>query len=562
MAVLASNMARANKAIRASGQYNFKGCRIQVPSRFKFGFLEAELEDYKDKEIISLLKYGCPIGYAGGQLKREFCINHKGARDFPRDVDEYLDKETSAGAIIGPFQNSSLDIEVVVSPLNTCPKKDTTERRIIGDLSFPKKNPHLSVNGGIDKYSYLGEKVNLRYPSISDLVHMVIKKGPGCALYKRDLRRAYRQIPVDPGDLQFLVYKWKGALYVDCALVMGLRSAALNCQRLTNAVSHILKKKGVDVVNYLDDIAGAESWNKADRAFRLLGVILQQCGIEESVAKACAPNTKMVFLGILVDTVAMSLEITKDRLQDIIAELQLWKSKVWATKREVQSLVGLLQFVASCVSPGRIFISRMLNFLRECPEVGKKEIPAEFLQDIHWWVTFLPKYNGISLIPELNWSDPDAEIACDACLEGAGGWRAGEYFHVEFPEFIKQQNLHINALEMITIIVALKVWARGLTRKRIVMHCDNLSTVVVLTTGRARDRFLQACLRELVYLQAQYNFRLKMLHIRGEENRKPDLLSRWSLGDRYRKEFFTQYGSEIVREVYVYEGLFEFTHDW
>ena len=40
-----------------------------------------------------------------------------------------------------------------------------------------------------------------------------------------------------------------------------------------------------------------------------------------------------------------------------------------------------------------------------------------------------------------------------------------EVFHEEFPPFIIEQQLHINALELLTIVVALKVWGKRLRRK-------------------------------------------------------------------------------------------------
>ena len=55
-------------------------------------------------------------------------------------------------------------------------------------------------------------------------------------LYKRDLKRAYRQFPVDPLDYPLLGYCLKHSLYFDLVLPMGLRSAAMACQRITNAV--------------------------------------------------------------------------------------------------------------------------------------------------------------------------------------------------------------------------------------------------------------------------------------------------------------------------------------
>ena len=91
----------------------------------------------------------------------------------------------------------------VLSPLNTVEKRDSEERRVIVDLSWP--SGHL-VNDGTPSDSYLGAPLSLRYPTIDDIVHAVVTLGRGCYLYKRDLRKAYRQFPVDPKDYPFLGY--------------------------------------------------------------------------------------------------------------------------------------------------------------------------------------------------------------------------------------------------------------------------------------------------------------------------------------------------------------------
>ena len=73
----------------------------------------------------------------------------------------------------------------------------------------------------------------------------------------------------------------------------------------------------------------------------------------------------------------MTLHITQDRLEEILHLLDAWTHKVMADKIEVLSLVGKLVFVASCVKPGRIFISRMLNFLRVMRVFQRRNLVAQ-----------------------------------------------------------------------------------------------------------------------------------------------------------------------------------------
>ena len=56
----------------------------------------------------------------------------------------------------------------------------------------------------------------------------------------------------------------------------------------------------------------------------------------------------------------MTLEVTPERVQEILALVQIWLVKSTATLKEIQSLLGKLDFVAACIKPSRIFVSRML----------------------------------------------------------------------------------------------------------------------------------------------------------------------------------------------------------
>ncbi len=96
------------------------------------------------------------------------------------------------------------------------------------------------------------------------MVNIIKHKGRGCAIFKRDLKCAYRQISVCSGDYNLLAYHWKQNIYDDHALPMGLRSAALICQWFTKAVHFIDSKRGWYTVNYLDDFEGW-AWQKSGK---------------------------------------------------------------------------------------------------------------------------------------------------------------------------------------------------------------------------------------------------------------------------------------------------------
>ena len=184
------------------------------------------LLDYEDSVICDFLEFGWPLGYTNQTLPVFDLRTHRGALNFPSAVQDYINSEISLGRVAGPFAAPPFSDGFVVSPLNTVPKRDSHEHRVIVDLSWPCGS---SVNDGIPSGSFLGKLLELSYPTIDAIVSAIVSLGRGCMLYKRDLRKAYRQFPVDPHDYHLLGYTWNGQFYFDTVLTMGLRSAAMAC---------------------------------------------------------------------------------------------------------------------------------------------------------------------------------------------------------------------------------------------------------------------------------------------------------------------------------------------
>ena len=121
----------------------------------------------------------------------------------------------------------------------------------------------------------------------------------------------------------------------------------------------------------------------------------------------------------------------------------------------------------------------------------------------------------------------EEHFATDSCFTSCGGVSGNEFYHAEFPTFIKDQGFHIDALEQLTIVIALKLWGYRFRGKRLVVHCDKLASCLVLNKGSTKCTFMQTCLRHICYLEAMGEFEIKAKHIRGISNRVPNLLSRW-----------------------------------
>ena len=139
------------------------------------------------------LAFGWPINYRPDAFPAPSSSNHSSADRFPGSIDSFLLTEIEHAATARPFTYNHFPTPLQTSLLKTIPK-DRSKRRIVLDLSFL---PGASVNDGIQKDSFLDEPYQLTLPRSADFVNLIVAKGSGCYLFKKDLKHAYRQIPVD-----------------------------------------------------------------------------------------------------------------------------------------------------------------------------------------------------------------------------------------------------------------------------------------------------------------------------------------------------------------------------
>ena len=203
----------------------------------------------------------------------------------------------------------------------------------------------------------------MRLPGIDRLVDFILEKGRNCLVFKKDLRRAYQQFPIDPKDYKFLGFSYQEKFYVDTRCPLGLHTSTMICQHTTRTVVHIFTEQGFLADVYLDDFYGAEYPSLAPQAFSRLGHLFLQLGLDSSPEQDSPPSTSMICLGILVDTAAFTLEVPTTRLEDLLAELTTWQAATFFTRKQLQSLLGKLSFVTACVKPGRIFMARLRELL-------------------------------------------------------------------------------------------------------------------------------------------------------------------------------------------------------
>ena len=174
-----------------TGVPNFQKARIPVCTKWNIPLLEGLLSEYHDAQILDFLVYGWPIDRNPDIPLEMGGRNHAGATNFPEHIDAYIHKETSLKAQIGPFDSIPFQSHtmVAISPLSTREKRDTTQRRIIMDCSWPIGS---SLNDGLNKNKYLGLDICLKYPTVDTLARRIFQlyqddPDQDILLFKEDL---------------------------------------------------------------------------------------------------------------------------------------------------------------------------------------------------------------------------------------------------------------------------------------------------------------------------------------------------------------------------------------
>ena len=142
------------------------------------------------------------------------------------------------------------------------------------------------------------------------------------------------------------------------------------------------------------------------------------------------PLTTLSFAGIELDTVKLEPRLPRDKLQkcaEFISEFLRCKK---VTLCEMQSLVGLLNFVCSVICPSRAFLRRLIDLTHGVRLSHHRiKLTGEAKADLNVWLSFLSTYNGRSLFLDDRWQNSSK---LNLFTDATGGIGFGAIFGTEF----------------------------------------------------------------------------------------------------------------------------------
>ena len=170
---------------------------------------------------------------------------------------------------------------------------------------------------------------------------------------------------------------------------------------------------------YIDDFyITAETYDSCKVAMDLLINLLLKLGFTINHKKVIQPCQELAFLGVTINTITGKLSIPEQKLTAAIDELKMWMDKRMATKRELQSLLGKLSWIAKIIKAIRPLLRNLINLCCKLKiQSHRITIPKYTNENLCCVKAFAAEFNGTTYFI-LDNCLPVYKLVTDACPEG------------------------------------------------------------------------------------------------------------------------------------------------
>lgn len=517
--------------VRNKGQDQNKDQTAPLPTPIKFEVLDGYLDGFdpdKREFLRSGFRHGFDIFYTGDDSELE-SSNSKTTELNPEAVTEKINIEIEKGRIAGPFSEKPFKGKFKCFPLSIREKSTPGKYRLLHNLSYPYDES--SVNSNIAK-----SDSTVQYITIRDIMAACRKAGHKGYIAKADISDAFRLIPLNPNIYHLMGFQWDDQWYYDKCLPMGCSSSCKIFSTFTDAILFILREKfGVEnTEKILDDFFfGSESYHECGHGLDSFIGLCNISGIPVAPHKTVRPCHCMIFMGSEWDTQTMEIRLPLDKLRRYSNHIQQILAAGKSTLKDIQSIIGQLQYSTSVVNTGKAFLRRLIN-LTIGMSVPHHEItltPGAKL-DLEIWMRFLADSNGRSFLYEPHLAHSHSvHMYSDSSFKGYGASYGSYWIQGIWPDSWKRnpKKFHINVLEMYPILALVETFGNKFRNSVVRFHCDNSTVVSVINKQTSRDDVIMVMVRKLVLKLLELKTKFYAVHIPGVTNVLSDAISRFQV---------------------------------
>jgi len=426
----------------------------------------------------------------------------------------------------------------------------------------PKKDGGLRP---ILNLKFFNRSVRKRKFKMETLKSIIAAVSPRQWLASIDLKDAYFHVPIAQCHHKYLRFHWLGQSFEFQVLPFGLSSAPRVFTKVLAPVIAHLRRHGVQVYAYLDDILlASDSLQEARQAVRLALDFLTQAGFILNLKKSdLVPSQDLVYIGGRFRTLLGQVFLPEKRLQALVSCARSFcQTGSYRTALQFLSMLGLMASTLAVVAHAHLHMRAIQWYvkdhwdLRDLSKTRLKHrllIRPSLVQALQWWIEPANLAIGLPFTPPT----PTATVTTDASMEGWGG-------HARFPGADpvlfsdlwspEERLLHINVLELRAVVLMITRLQDQLQGRTVRIECDNTTTVAYINhQGGVHSRAQNLETMCLYSLVVPLGITLQAVHRPGVDNVLADFLSRtrpdpteWSLDKVSTSRLFRMWGTPQV----------------
>ncbi|XP_018496867.1 uncharacterized protein LOC108864903 [Galendromus occidentalis] len=349
-----------------------------------------------------------------------------------------------------------------------------------------------------------------------------------CYFARIDLKDAFLSIPMHASSQPYLAFGWSQQTYCWTRLPFGLKTSPRVFTKMLKPVASKLRQQGVVVIVYLDDfLLMADSPARLADHVTTTTDLLTSLGYTVNFEKsALSPSQRVTYLGYEIDSTTMQLSVPPEKREQIKRDIETLLKTPRVSLRTLYRILGKLNALTTIVRSIRYHCSSLAHIVSATTRRTKDLeslvlLSPELRSDLLWWTTHLDTVASGPIRPPL----VALEVTTDSSLHGWGAWCAHGAAGGEWNE--RDHLLHISALELKAIFLAVQRLARNYSNTSIAIRTDNTNAMHCINNfGSIRSTTLNALSRQLWSWAFERNVYLRATYLPGVQNELADLLSR------------------------------------
>ena len=294
-----------------------------------------------------------------------------------------------------------------------------------------------------------------------------------------------------------------------------------------------VKGKGMWVTHYLDDFLfiGLD-FKSCAKLLSSFEELCQELGVPLAAEKTVGPVKILTFLGLEINAEQGLVRVPKDKHQALMERVKTALGQRKISLKQLQSIIGSLNFVCKAVTPGRCFLRRLIDLTLGVKKPHHRiRLGVGAKADLQAWLLFLESFNGYSMfLDPLWWNSPDVELFTDAAMSiGYGAFFNGKWMQGRWLKQFLSYSPSIAACELLPLVIAVLAWSSRLANKKVLFWSDNQAVVTVINKQTSKCPLIMRLLRLFVLQCLKHNILFKAKYVPGAVNGIADALSRFQM---------------------------------